>query len=288
MSIDGSAQERGGVVPEMRSEPVPQRDMSAETVLITGGAGGQGTAEAKLFARRGARVVIADISDEAGEQLAAAIRVSGGRAEYRHLNVADERDWEMAASHVAGTGEGLTVLVNNAGVADRGARIVDGSVADWNRLLSTNLTGPYLGMRAFAPQLIASGRSSIINVGSIAGLTGHMAPAYSASKWGLRGLTKCAALELADRGVRVNAVHPGFVPTAINTGSRDFTDSLTQHTPMRRGATVQEIAEVVVFLASEAASFISGADIPVDGGLSAAGLFYSVRADVEASQHRRY
>jgi 3alpha(or 20beta)-hydroxysteroid dehydrogenase len=280
--------EQGAGAPEMRVEPVLQWDMSAETVLITGGAGGQGSAEAELFARQGARVFIADISDEAGEELAAGIRAVGGRADYHHLNVADERDWELAASHVAGTGEGLTVLVNNAGVADRGARIVNGSVADWNRLLSTNLTGPYLGMRAFAPQLIASGRGSIINVGSIAGLTGHMAPAYSASKWGLRGLTKCAALELADRGVRVNAVHPGFVPTAINEGSRDFTDSLTQHTPMRRGATVQEIAEVVVFLASESASFISGADIPVDGGLSAAGLFFSIRSDVEASQSRRY
>jgi NAD(P)-dependent dehydrogenase (short-subunit alcohol dehydrogenase family) len=262
--------------------------MSAKTVLITGGAGGQGTAEAKLFARRGARVVIADIADEAGEELAAGIRASGGRAEYRHLNVADERDWELAASHVAATAGGLTVLVNNAGVADRAARIVNGSVADWSRLLDTNLTGPYLGIRAFAPQLIASGRGSVINVGSIAGLTGHMAPAYSASKWGLRGLTKCAALELADRGVRVNAVHPGFVPTAINEGSRDFTESLAQHTPMGRGATAQEIAEVVVFLASEAASFISGADIPVDGGLSAAGLFFSVRSDVEASKNRRY
>jgi NAD(P)-dependent dehydrogenase (short-subunit alcohol dehydrogenase family) len=280
-------QDQGALAPGTRAEPLTP-DMSAKTVLITGGAGGQGTAEARLFARLGARVVIADIADEAGEELAAGIRASGGRAEYRHLNVTDERDWELAASHVAATAGGLTVLVNNAGVADRAARIVNGSVADWNRLLDTNLTGPYLGIRAFAPQLIASGRGSVINVGSIAGLTGHMAPAYSASKWGLRGLTKCAALELADRGVRVNAVHPGFVPTAINEGSRDFTESLTRHTPMHRGATAQEIAEVVVFLASEAASFISGADIPVDGGLSAAGLFFSVRSDVEASKTRRY
>lgn len=285
--MTGPVPEHGARAPEMRAEPLRQ-DMSAHTVLITGGAGGQGKAEARLFARQRARVFIADIADEAGEELAAGIRASGGRAEYRHLNVADERDWELAASHVARTAGGLTALVNNAGVADRAARIVNGSVPDWNRLLNINLTGPYLGMRAFAPQLIASGRGSIINVGSVAGLTGHMAPAYSASKWGLRGLTKCAALELADRGVRVNAVHPGFVPTAINEGSKDFTESLARHTPMGRGATVQEIAEVVVFLASEAASFISGADIPVDGGLSAAGLFFSVRSDVEASQNRRY
>ena len=282
-------QQHSALAPAGQGESVPQ-DLSEHTVMITGGAGGQGAAEAELFARRGAHVFIADIEDEAGQELAATIRASGGLAEYRRLDVADERDWELAGTtdHVAGTCGGLTVLVNNAGVADRAARIVNGSVADWNRLLNTNLTGPYLGIRAFAAQLIASGRGSIINVGSIAGLTGHMAPAYSASKWGLRGLTKCAALELADRGVRVNAVHPGFVPTAINEGSRDFTDSLARHTPMRRGATVQEIADVVVFLASDAASFISGADIPIDGGLSAAGLFFSVRADVEASQNHRY
>jgi 3alpha(or 20beta)-hydroxysteroid dehydrogenase len=263
-------------------------DMSGQTVLITGGAQGQGAAEAELFASLGAHVFIADVADDAGRQLAAAMSSRGDDVEYIHLDVADEDAWGSAERYVAEHSEGISVLVNNAGIADRAARIVGGSLTDWTRLISINLTGPYLGLRTFAAQLIASGHGSVVNVGSVAALTGHIAPAYSASKWGLRGLTKCAALELADRGVRVNAVHPGFVPTAINAGSGDFTDSIKRHTPMARGATVHEVAQVVAFLASKASSFISGADIPVDGGLSAAGLFFSIRSGMESSVGRAY
>jgi 3alpha(or 20beta)-hydroxysteroid dehydrogenase len=190
-----------------------QQNFKNKTVLITGGSRGQGAAETRMFAGAGAQVVIADVLDAEGGALAQSIRAAGGRADYRRLDVANEQDWRDAVTFATATFGSLHVLVNNAGVSLRGVDLAHTSRADWDRVLAVNLTGPFLGIKAAAPVIRDSGGGSIVNIGSTAGINGHFAAAYSASKWGLRGLTKAAAMEYADWNIRVNAVHPSIVPT---------------------------------------------------------------------------
>ena len=161
-----------------------------KTVLITGGARGQGAAEARLFAQNGANVIVADVLDTDGIALAKEL---GEKARYRRLDVTSETDWLNAARFAHETFGGLHVLVNNAGIALRGKNIGATTRQDWDRVLAVNLTGPFLGTRAAAPLIRDSGGGAIVNIGSTAGINGHFAAAYSAAKWGLRGLTKCAA-----------------------------------------------------------------------------------------------
>jgi 3alpha(or 20beta)-hydroxysteroid dehydrogenase len=158
---------------------------------------------------------------------------------------------------------------------------------DWNRLLSVNLTGAFLGIREAAPLIRDSGGGAIVNTGSIAGLTGHFATAYSASKWGIRGITKSAAMELVDWGIRVNAVHPGLVHTPLVEDSVDFVKALTDQTPMERGASSEEIAKVVLFLACDDSSYITGHDIAVDGGFTDIGGYWRVLKQVMAQPDQK-
>jgi 3alpha(or 20beta)-hydroxysteroid dehydrogenase len=261
--------------------------LTGKTALVTGAASGQGAAEASLFAREGARVVLADISDNAGETQAASIRDAGGDAHFRHLDVADETNWSDLIAAVADEFGSLNILVNNAGIPMRGGNVTNTSLADWNRLMSVNLTGAFLGIREAAPLIRDSGGGAIVNTGSIAGLTGHFATAYSASKWGIRGITKSAAMELVDWDIRVNAVHPGLVHTPLVEESVDFVQALADQTPMERGASSEEIASVVLFLSCDDSAYITGHDIAVDGGFTDIGGYWRVLKQVMAQPDQR-
>ena len=250
--------------------------LDGKVALITGASRGQGEAEARLFAGEGASVVLCDVLDDAGEAVARAIRDDGNSAAYRHLDVTQEADWQAAIDAAIAEFGGLHILVNNAGIGLRKPSMLDISRDDWQRVLDVNLTGPFLGTRAAAPAIRDSGGGAIVNIGSIAGMTGHFATAYSAAKWGIRGLTKSAAMEFAAWNIRVNAVHPGIVETPIIAGSDDFLEAMEWMTPLERAAQPDEIAAVVLFLASDEAAFVTGMDMAVDGGFLDAGAYRKV------------
>lgn len=248
------------------------------TVVVTGAARGQGLAEARLLAELGARVIATDVHAPEPD----ALDVPG--LEFRHLDITDESEWAALAADLASTLAGTTLrgLINNAGVTHR-AGIAATERVDWDRVIAVNLTGPMLGMRALAP-LMGEG-SSIVNVGSVAGLTGHYTAAYTASKWGLRGLSRVAATEYGPRGIRVNTIHPGFIETDMTANApAAMRAAQLELTPLERLGQPSDVAGLAVFLLSDASAYISGADIPVDGGfVSSAGAKHL--ADRIAAQH---
>jgi len=244
-----------------------------KTILITGASRGQGAAEARLFAQAGGNVIVADVLDQPGTALAKEI---GGGARYRHLDVTSETDWQNAIRFAHEAFGALHVLVNNAGISLRGKNIGATTREDWDRVLGVNLTGPFLGTRAAAPLIRDSGGGAIINIGSTAGINGHFAAAYSAAKWGLRGLTKCAAMEYADWNIRVNAVHPGILRTPMTEGADNFVAAMEAVTALKRPATLEDVAHAVMFLASDEANYLTGIDLPVDGGFTALGVYREV------------
>ena len=250
--------------------------LEGKAALITGASRGQGEAEARLFAAEGAQVLLCDILDDEGEAVAQAIRDDGHAAHYKHLDVTDQAAWQVAVEFAVQSFSGLHVLVNNAGIGLRKPSMLDISREEWQRVLDINLTGPFLGTQAAAPTLRDSGGGAIVNIGSIAGVTGHFATAYTAAKWGIRGLTKSAAMEFAPWNIRVNAVHPGIVDTPIVAGSDDFKEAMEWMTPLGRIAQPEEIAAAVLFLASDDAGFVTGLDMEVDGGFVSAGAYRQV------------
>jgi 3alpha(or 20beta)-hydroxysteroid dehydrogenase len=242
-----------------------------KTVLISGGAGGQGAAHARAFAREGANVVIGDIRDEAGEAIAAEI---GAQALYVHLDVSVEQDWARAVVAAEERFGPLEVLVNNAGIPSPAVLIENGDPATWQHILDVNLTGAYLGIRAATPSLRRNGGGAIVNIASMAADVGlaYLAP-YVASKWGVRGLSQTAAIELARDGIRVNAVHPGVVRTPFVTEPAGPNEAPVVETfspdalAVPRIAEPEEISHVVLYLSSRDAAFVTGTDVVIDGGL---------------------
>jgi 3alpha(or 20beta)-hydroxysteroid dehydrogenase len=231
-----------------------------KVALITGGARGIGAASAQMLIAEGACVLIGDILDDVGTALAEDL---GDAARYVHLDVTSASDWTAAVGTALDGFGTLNVLVNNAGIVQLGPlKTLD--VDRWQKVLDVNLTGPMLGTKAVIGPMIAAGGGSIINVSSIEGLRGAAyVHSYVASKWGLRGLTKSSALELASSNIRVNSIHPGFIRTPMTEHLPE--DMVTA--PLGRPGTPDEVATFVVFLASDESSFSTGSEYVVDGGL---------------------
>jgi 3alpha(or 20beta)-hydroxysteroid dehydrogenase len=246
--------------------------LTGKVALITGAAGGQGTAEAELFLWEEAALVMTDIDAAAGESLAQRLASQGGKVLFVRQDVSDEGSWKNVVAAALARFGGLHILVNNAGTIARQG-IVDTVVEAWNRTLAVNLTGPMLGMKHCAPAIRDSGGGSIINISSTAGLTAHDDAAYTASKWGLRGLTKTAVLQFSQWNIRVNSIHPGQIADTgfFRAGSEAFAHAARVAIPLHRQGTPKECADLVLFLASDESSFISGAEIAIDGGYIAAG-----------------
>ncbi|WP_115787178.1 glucose 1-dehydrogenase [Arthrobacter silvisoli] len=230
-----------------------------KVALVTGAARGIGAATAARLHGEGARVVLADVLDDEGKETAERI---GSGALYVHLDVTSPQDWEAAVAAAVDTFGGLNILVNNAGIVNF-ASIEDYTLEQWNSVIAVNLTGTFNGIKAAIPALKKSKGGSIINVSSTAGLRGYeQIPGYTASKFGVRGLTKSAALDLGRHGIRVNSVHPGVISTPMTAG---MTLDMS-HVAISRMGHPGEVAELILYLASDDSSFVTGAEFVIDGG----------------------
>ena len=230
--------------------------------LVTGGARGQGAAEARLFTAEGAHVYITDVLAEEGAKTAADIG-----ATFIEHDVTSKVQWAAVVDRIAAERGRLDVLVNNAGVFSW-TRMADTSIEEWDRIVAINQTGVFLGMQAVTAQMISQQRGSIINISSIGGLVGSsMCFAYSATKWAVRGMTKGAAKELGPHGIRVNSIHPGIIDTPMMAGTP--LDELARHVPLGRYASADEVAKLALWLASDDSAFASGAEFVLDGGQTA-------------------
>jgi 3alpha(or 20beta)-hydroxysteroid dehydrogenase len=236
--------------------------LDGRVALVTGGARGIGEAYVRALHEAGARVVVADLLDGEGEALAAAL---GDRAMFVHLDVTDESQWNAAVEASVTAFGSLDVLVNNAGIANA-APIEHFTTDKWNAVIAVNLTGTFFGCRAVVPVMKTQGRGSIINISSVEGMRGSPGlHGYTAAKFGVRGLSQSLAVELGAHGIRVNSVHPGFIRTQMTTRI----DPAHLDIPLGRPGDPGDLAGTIVFLASEASAFTSGAEFVVDGGMIA-------------------
>lgn len=237
--------------------------------IVTGGASGIGRATATRIAAEGGTVVIADIQDEQGQAAVAAITAAGGTARYIHLDVSEEDSWEAAISSTLAEFGSLNILVNNAGVGDT-ALIEDTTKATYDRVIAVTQTSVFLGTKAASAALKASGNGAVVNVSSMFGIVGGFgtSPAYHAAKGAVRTMTKNTAVAWSKQGVRVNSVHPGFIDTPI-LGTGDRTPMIAV-TPIGRMGTPEDVAALIAFLASDEAGFITGSEVVIDGGFTAA------------------
>jgi NAD(P)-dependent dehydrogenase (short-subunit alcohol dehydrogenase family) len=239
--------------------------LAGKVAIVTGGASGMGQSEAIMFAREGARVVVADMLEREGNQTAETIKTAGGTARFVKLDVTSEREWQSAIEATVAAFGTLDVLVNNAGIS---------GTADLDMLSTTawdNLMNVFLGMKYAIPVMQKAGRGAIVNISSISGFVGqtgvHMG--YNASKGAVRIMTKTAAVQFGKDGIRVNSVHPGFLPpmrTSKTSADPEWRAKMLKAVPLKREGRVEEVASAVLFLASDEASYITGTELVVDGG----------------------
>lgn len=257
----------------------PGRPHYPDVVLITGAARGMGAGHVRALAARGVTVCVADVLDTG--PVVAEIEAAGGRATGHQLDVRDAGAWARVVEEVRDAHGRLSGLVNNAGVSKR-VRFMDTSDEDWLRILDINLNGPFYGIKAVAPLIRDSGGGSIVNISSISGQIGYFAPAYSASKWGLRGLSKSAAGELAGWGIRVNSVHPGLVETPLLAGADTFIAQAVASIPAGRMGKPAEVTDAVLFLLSDASTYMTGSELTIDGGLVSNGTYHRIITETGA------
>jgi NAD(P)-dependent dehydrogenase (short-subunit alcohol dehydrogenase family) len=244
--------------------------LEGKVALITGAASGMGASMARIFAREGAKVVVADMLEEEGRGVVADITRANGAAIFRRLDVSSEAEWKAAVDATLAEFKKLDILVNDAGLS--GSAIEDlFDTAAWDRLMAVNARGVFLGMKFGIPVMKAAGGGSIVNISSISGITGQLGihVGYNASKGAVRTLTKAAAVQHGRDNIRVNSVHPGLMPPMRSSGRTadpEVRARMLQQVPLGRAGRVEEVANAALFLASDEASYITGAELWVDGG----------------------
>jgi NAD(P)-dependent dehydrogenase (short-subunit alcohol dehydrogenase family) len=247
--------------------------LDGKVVLISGGARGQGAVEVRLFAREGARVVFGDLLDTEGRELEVEIRGAGGEVSYVHLDVTREDDWRAAVGAAVSRYGRLDVLVNNAGILLR-KRTEDTTAEEWDRVLAVNVTGVFFGTKHALPALRQAGGGSIVNISSIAGLVGSVygSSAYTATKGAVRLFTKSIAIQHAGENIRCNSIHPGPIDTEMMRdvfGDPAMREERRNRIPLRRIGRAEDVAYGALYLASDEASFVTGAELVIDGGITA-------------------
>ena len=246
--------------------------LQGKVALITGAARGQGAAEARLFAQEGAKVVLADVTDQEGIAVATEIAEEGADAIYVHLDVTNEAEWEAAIIETVSKFGKLDILVNNAGIWRRG-HVTETSSEQWDSILDVNSKGVFLGTKAAIPEMRKAGGGSIVNISSTAGLVGsRTSAAYSASKGAVRIFSKSTAIQYASEGIRANSIHPGPIDTDM--GDQVWPDATSRkasisRTALARIGTAKDIAYGALYLASDEASFVTGSELVIDGGVTA-------------------
>ena len=246
--------------------------LQGKVALITGAARGQGAAEARLFAQEGAKVVLADVTDQEGIAVATEIAEEGADAIYVHLDVTNEVEWEAAIIETVSKFGKLDILVNNAGIWRRG-HVTETSSEQWDSILDVNSKGVFLGTKAAIPEMRKAGGGSIVNISSTAGLVGsRTSAAYSASKGAVRIFSKSTAIQYASEGIRANSIHPGPIDTDM--GDQVWPDATSREASISRTAlarigTAKDIAYGALYLASDEASFVTGSELVIDGGVTA-------------------
>jgi NAD(P)-dependent dehydrogenase (short-subunit alcohol dehydrogenase family) len=245
--------------------------LDGKVALISGGARGQGAAEAETFAREGAKVVFGDIRDDEGRKVEAAILAAGGAATYVHLDVTSEADWQSAVKAATGRHGRLDILINNAAIVIPRVPIEARTAAEWDQVMAVNAKGVFLGTKYAIPAMRQAGGGSIVNISSIAGIgqSLHQEPAYAASKGAIRIFTKVTASQHAKDRIRCNSVHPGPVDTEMfHSAFRDpeAMERRLERIPLKRMGTVAEVVTAVLYLASDDSSYITGSELVVDGG----------------------
>jgi len=245
--------------------------LDGKVALISGGARGQGAAEAETFAREGAKVVFGDIRDAEGQKVEAAIRAAGGDAIYVHLDVTSEPDWQSAVKTATGRHGRLDILINNAAIVIPRVPIEERTAAEWDQVMAVNAKGVFLGTKYAIPAMRQAGGGSIVNISSIAGIgqSLHQEPAYAASKGAIRIFTKVTASQHAKDKIRCNSVHPGPVDTEMFHSAfrdREAMQRRLERVPLKRMGTVAEVVSAVLYLASDDSSYVTGSELVVDGG----------------------
>ena len=254
-----------------------------KVAIVTGSTSGIGLAIAKLFAREGAKVVVAARKEEVAKQVVSEIKAEGGEATFIKLEVTDKAQWEDAVKQVKEIYGGLHILVNNAGTNEMCA-LPHVDVDQWNKIMAINVTGPMMGIQACAPLMKESGGGSIVNISSLAGMLGTPGTAYTTSKWALRGLSASAAYGLSNWGIRSNVICPGFIEHTNLTNAIEAQSGgqnpLATFALVGRSGEPMELAQAALFFASDESSYVTGIDMPVDGGLYDAGIYALMRSQL--------